>query len=65
MADDKGYEWTEEQLQVLDIEETLAEERRKEEELRHNYAIITYRPIRFKDNDDTYCGIPRIFRIEN
>jgi hypothetical protein len=63
MAKKDDYEWTEEQLQILDIEETLADEaRRREEELKRNYAIITYRPIRFKENDDFYCGIPRIFR---
>jgi len=59
-------EWNEELLQILDIEETLAEEakKREEEELKRNYAIITSRHIRFKDSDDTYCGIPRIFREE-
>jgi len=59
-------EWNEELLQILDIEETLADEakKREEEELKRNYAIITSRHIRFKDNDDTYCGIPRIFREE-
>jgi len=62
---DNGFEWTEEQLQILDIEDTLAEEaKRKEEELKRNYAIITSRPMRFKENDDSYCGVPRIFREE-
>jgi len=66
MAND-DYKWNEEQLQILDIEETLAEEtkKREEKELKRNYAIITSRHIRFKDNDDSYCGVPRIFRDDN
>jgi len=60
-------EWNEELLQILDIEETLADEakKREDEELKRNYAIITSRHIKFKDNDDTYCGVPRIFREDN